>query len=279
MRTTLLLTIIVGGISVFTPSAAPAQTTNAYSEIEGTVVAARVGDIAPWFDGMVKGVYFHPGQMVKKGDLLIEFAPVDKSLRLKADRASREKAEAELRNAEINLENNKQLRAKDVISDMKLRELEVARDIAAANLSYAKAVEEGSEYNMTVLKRNAPFDGMMGESLIREGQFITQASREVSTLAQVTQMDPIWVRGKASFAIYRGLREIFKTDEEAAEQTEVRLILPNGEKYPHVGRIVAGGHEFDEASQKIIFLSEFPNPTYLLRPGLNVKLELAKRQN
>lgn len=279
MRTILLLTAIVSGISVLIPSAANAQTIDTHSDIEGTVVAARVGDISPWVDGMVNRIYFHPGQMVKKGDLLIEFYTVDKKLRLQGDRANREKAEAELRNAEINLENNKQLRAKDVISDMKLRELEVARDIAAANLSYAKTAEEGGEYNMSVLKRFAPFDGMMGESLIREGEFITKESRQVSTLATITQMDPIWVRGKASFAVYRGLREIFKTGEETAEKTEVRLILPNGEKYPHVGRIVAGGHEFDEATQKIIFLSEFPNPTYLLRPGLQVKLELARKQN
>jgi membrane fusion protein (multidrug efflux system) len=275
----LSLVSVVGVLSISTSLVGAEGNPSAQSDIVGTVVAARVGDISPWVDGMVNKIHFFPGQMVKKGDLLIEFYTVDKDLRLKGDRANRERAEAELRNAEINLENNKQLRAKNVISELKLRELEVARDIAAANLKYAKTAEEGGEYNLSVLKRFAPFDGMMGESRIREGEFVTKESRQVSTLATIIQMDPIWVRGQASFEIYRGLREIFKTDEAAAEQTEVRLIFPNGEKYPHVGHIVAGGHEFDEATQKIVFLAEFPNPTYLLRPGLRVRLELARKQN
>jgi hypothetical protein len=61
-----------------------------------------------------------------------------------------------------------------------------------------------------------------------------------------------------------------KTSEQANQQREVSLILPNGDKFPHVGRIVSESNEFNRETQMIDVLAEFPNPTYLLRPGLNV---------
>ena len=50
------------------------------------------------------------------------------------------------------------------------------------------------------------------------------------------------------------------------------LTLPNGPKYPHVGRISGGGYEFEPNTQAMEVMVEFPNPGLLLRPGLNVTL-------
>ena len=55
------------------------------------------------------------------------------------------------------------------------------------------------------------------------------------------------------------------------------LILPNGEKYPHKGRFVAGTGEFNPAAQVMAIAVEFENPGYLLRPGLNVTLKSSVR--
>ena len=44
-----------------------------------------------------------------------------------------------------------------------------------------------------------------------------------------------------------------------------------------MGRIVSGGYEFNRETQMIDILAEFPNPTYLLRPGLNVTVQIKVR--
>jgi hypothetical protein len=64
-----------------------------------------------------------------------------------------------------------------------------------------------------------------------------------------------------------------KTSEQANQQREISLMLPNGDKFPHVGRIVSESNEFNRETQMIDILAEFPNPTYLLRPGLNVTVQ------
>ena len=57
------------------------------------------------------------------------------------------------------------------------------------------------------------------------------------------------------------------------------LILPNGERFPQVGRYVGGGYEFEAETQTIVLWLEFPNPDYLLRPGLQVTLQSKIKSN
>ena len=66
---------------------------------------------------------------------------------------------------------------------------------------------------------------------------------------------------------------VLKTLEQTSEQREFALVLPTGDKYPHKGRLVAGAYDFSPVTQTSELTVEFPNPDYLLRPGLNVTLQ------
>ena len=72
--------------------------------------------------------------------------------------------------------------------------------------------------------------------------------------------------------------ELFKTSQQANQQRQLALILPNGDRYPNGGIIVSGSNEFNR-EQMMDILAEFPNPTYLLRPGLNVMIEVRMKSN
>jgi len=82
------------------------------------------------------------------------------------------------------------------------------------------------------------------------------------------------VIGQAPVAMYfqRG-GGVFKTLEQISERRAFALVLPTGDKYPHKGRLVAGAYDFNPATQTTEVTVEFPNPDYLLRPGLNVTLQ------
>ena len=95
----------------------------------------------------------------------------------------------------------------------------------------------------------------------------------------ITQLDPIRVVGRVPYDSHFRRAAILTTPELVMERVEVTLILPTGEKYPHVGRIVGGGHEFDSETQTIATWAEFPNPENLLRPGLNVTLHSRIKPN
>jgi membrane fusion protein (multidrug efflux system) len=65
--------------------------------------------------------------------------------------------------------------------------------------------------------------------------------------------------------------------EQVAERREFGIVLPNGDKYPHKGRLVGGSYAFNTETQTTEVTAEFPNPDYLLRPGLAVTLQSSIR--
>jgi multidrug efflux pump subunit AcrA (membrane-fusion protein) len=209
--------------------------------------------------------------------LLFELEPAWKIAALDAARAKRKRDEAELRGAEIKLKKNEPLHAKNVISEMAFLELQVARDIAAANAEEARAHETQAEIALKEMKLYAPFKGVMSHPFVKEGTFITQVAREQSALAEITQLDPILVRGQVPYEMYNRRQKSLKTN--APERYEFSLILPNGERFPQVSRYVGGGYEFEAETQTIVLWLEFPNPDYLLKPGLRVTLQSKIKSN
>jgi len=243
----------------------------------GTIVLARTVEISPRYNGLLSKINFVPGQFVEQGDLLFEFRTAEQELLLDIDRSKLKRSEAQLGTAELTLKNKQDLRAKKIISETEVLEAQASRDIAAANVVEAGLTVQLSESTLKNMKLYAPISGIISRSFVDEGAFITKEARERSGMAQITQLNPIRVVYQIPFDVYVQSVELLKTTEQANQQRDVSLILPNGGKFPHVGRIVSGGYEFNRETQMIDVLAEFPNPTYLLRPGLNVTVQTKVR--
>jgi membrane fusion protein (multidrug efflux system) len=254
-------------------AAAQQQPTPEVLEYKGTVAAAREAEVAPRLDGLLIKIDFSAGQLVKQGDLLFEFASKSNELSPALAQATLKQATAQSRLAEVNFKNKQTLRTRNVASQMEFLNAEAQRDIAAAKAEEARANEQLAELAVQQTKLYAPISGIISRPLIKEGTYITKEARDQSRLATIVQLDPIYVVSRAPAAIYFQRGEIIKTLAQAAEQREFGLVLPTGDKYPHKGHLVASAYEFDPATQTTEVTVEFPNPDYLLRPGLNVTLQ------
>jgi RND family efflux transporter MFP subunit len=242
-------------------------------EFPGVVVPALTVAVSPRYNGLLSKIYFLPGQFVEEGDLLFEFRTNDQELAVEIDQSKLQRAEAELRMAELTLKNKRDLRAKKVVSETETLQAEASRDIAAANVVEARLTVQLSESALKNMKLYAPIRGIISSSFVFEGAFITKEAREQSGIALITKLNPIRVIYHIPFEVYAQTAEILKTSDQANQQHEISLVLPNGERFTHTGIIVAGSNEFNRDSQTIDILAEFPNPTYLLRPGLNVTVQ------
>jgi len=246
-------------------------------EYKGTAVAAVEGEVAPRLDGLLIKINFTAGQFVNKGDLLFEFGASDKELSLALAQARLKRTEAQLRVAEVKLNNAQTLRARNVASRVQLLEAQAQRDIAAANSDEARANVELAQLALKQMKLYAPISGIISRPLIKQGAYITKEARDQSRLATIVQLDPIHVVGHAPAAAYFQRGETLPSIEQTAARREFGLVLPTGDNYPHKGRLVAGTYEFDPATQTTEVTVEFPNPDHLLRPGLSVTLESSVR--
>lgn len=248
-------------------------------EYKGTLAPARQAEVAPRLDGLLLKVNFNAGQLVKRGDLLFEFGSSDKELSVALAQASLKQAEAQLRLAEVKLKNAQTLRTRNIASEMQLLESQAQRDLVAAQTDQARANLGLAELALQQTKLHAPMTGIIGQSLVNEGTYITKEARDQSRLATIVQLDPIRAIGKAPASMYFQRGEIITNIEQAAARREFSLILPTGDRYPHKGRFVAGAYQFDPETQTVEVIIEFPNPDLLLRPGLNVTLQSSVRAN
>src|SRR5262249_29706488 len=171
-------------------------------EYEGIVAPAREVEVAPRLDGLLSKINFTAGQLVKKGDLLFEFASKSNELARARAQANLKQAEAQLGLAEVNLKNKQALRARNVGSEMELLETQAQREIASTKVEQARANAGGAEIAPQQMKLYAPISGIVSRPFIKEGAYITKEARDQSRLATVVQLDPIYVIGQAPAAIY-----------------------------------------------------------------------------
>jgi RND family efflux transporter MFP subunit len=264
--------LLPGSLAAAQPAAASAdeQKLTDVEQFRGVVRAARAEDISPRFDGLLEKVNFTAGDMVKKGQLLFQLMTLEQQYLLKIDQAKLAHATAQLKLADAELERVRTLHKKDVASPAQLDVAIATRDVAAADQAEAKAEVEKREIIIKEFSLYAPFDGIISKPFVNAGAYITKEARESSRLATVTQFDPIHVETEVPYEIYVRRLKKLGSEEVMTKRLVVRLVLPDGTAYPHQGKIVSGGYAFDEKTQKIWTVAEFPNPDRLLRPGLRV---------
>lgn len=239
-------------------------------KFEGVVRAARAADISPRFDGLLDSVNFTAGDIIKKGQLLFQFSTVEQNYLLKIDQANLAHATAELQLATAELERTQTLQKKDVASRAVLDVAVAKRKVALANEAKAKTQVDMREVMIKEFSLYAPFDGLISKPFVNQGAYITKDARETSRLATLTQFDPIHVVTEVPYDIYSRRLAQLGSEEALTKRIVARLVLPDGTEYRHPGKIISGGYDFDEKTQKIWSVAEFPNPDRLLRPGLRL---------
>jgi membrane fusion protein, multidrug efflux system len=195
-------------------------------------------------NGYLEEIRVNEGQAVKKGDLMFKIVPTLYQARLDA-----ELAEAKL--AELELKNTERLAKDNVVSQN-----EVA--LYQAKLAKAKAKAKLAEAELKFTAVEARFDGIVDRlheqlgSLIKEGDVLT-------TLSDNSVM---WV--------YFNVPEARYLDYMAGQDKEdqkIELVLANGSKFPHTGKIGAIEAKFNPETGNIAFRADFPNHDGLLRHG------------
>jgi membrane fusion protein (multidrug efflux system) len=241
------------------------------------LMASEEAEIAARIDGRVSRINFVPGQIVKKGDVLIEFDQKFRNLSLAAAQAKVKTAEAQLKLADAKLRNAQTLRTRNVNSEVQLLEAQAQRDIAAAAVEEAKVNVQTAQLQLDQTTLKAGIDGIISRAQVREGAYLTLQAMDVNRLALISRINPIHAAVEVPFEWFQQRRKAFASRDDALSMLSYTLVLPNGEKYPLSGRIVAGAGEFDPATQRMTVNVEFANPEYLLRPGLSVKVESSAR--
>jgi membrane fusion protein (multidrug efflux system) len=208
--------------------------------------------------GYLEAITIKEGQQVKEGDLLFKVIPI-----LYQKKADAELAEAKLAQLEYNY--TKSLYEKKVVSENEVLLLE-----AKLKRAQAKADLASAELNFATVK--APFDGIIDRLHLQQGSLV----EEGEILTTMSDNSVMWVYFNVPEARYL---EYMTNLKQHQDDMKIELMLANGNKFEHIGKIGAIEADFNNENGNIPFRADFPNPERLLRNGQTGTILISRVQN
>lgn len=202
--------------------------------------------------GYLQSINVDEGRNVKAGQLLFQITP-------NIYQAEYLKAQAAVKEAELELLNTKTLSDKDIVSKSESA-------IAQAKLEEAKAEMELAKLHLSFTQIKAPYDGVVDRiplklgSLIDEGALLTTLSDNKSVYAYFNVTESEYLT--------------YKAQGDTGNMKSVSLLLANNELHKYKGLVETIEGQFDNETGNIAFRAKFPNPDMLLKHGETGKVRM-----
>jgi len=226
----------------------------------GTVQAFYTVKITARVDGELQKVAFVEGQMMKKGELLAQIDPRPYQAALDQALATRAKDEAQLANAEQDLQRYAILAPQELASKQTVDTQKALVAQLNAQLKSDQAAIENARTQLGYTRIIAPIDGRTGIRLVDPGNIVR--ATDTTGIVVMTQLQPIAV----IFTLpEKSLTEMAQAMARGA--VSVTAIGPNGHSELDRGTAQLIDNQIDPTTGTIRVKAVFPNEKQLLWPG------------
>ncbi len=224
--------------------------------------------IQPQVSGYLVGQIYKEGSLVHKNDVLFEIDPRPFQVALERARGALAQAQAQLGKTTLDVKRDTPLAAEKAIAQSQLDDDIQAELSARAAVESAQADVAQAQLNLDFTKVKSLVDGIAG---IAKGQ-IGDLVGPTTQLTTVSQVDPIKAYVSMSeqeyFSFTKKIDAAASGDQEPPqEDSQLTLILGNGETYPEKGAFIFADRQIDTGTGTILVAVSFPNPGNILRPG------------
>jgi multidrug efflux system membrane fusion protein len=218
-------------------------------------------------DGEVVRVGFKQGQMVKEGDMLVEIDP--RPYQAAYDQAVSKKAqdEANLKNAQLNLERFAELAKKDFATRQQLDTQQATVEQLTAQIKGDQAMIDNAQTQLSYTTIRSPLTGRTGFRMVDPGNNVHAA--DTNGIVSVVRLQPIAV--------------VFTAPEETVVEiakallngdVPVEALSSDGSKTLAKGKLLLLNNQVDQASGTIQMKARYDNEDNALWPGLSVSTRL-----
>ncbi len=231
------------------------------NNLPGRVDPVQIAQINARVDGVVLRREFEQGADVKSGQVLYQIDPAPYQ-------ASLDSAKASFIQAQQLADRDKPLVAINAVSKQNY-------DTAVATAAQDKAAEEIAQINLGYCTVTAPIAGRIGPALVTVGALVSSSA--ATEMAVIQQMDPIYADFTESSTEELKLRQELEAGQlisPAPGEAVVTLTMPDGQTYPHPGKLLFSDVTVNTNSGMITLRAEFPNPDDWLLPGMFVMAQL-----
>jgi membrane fusion protein (multidrug efflux system) len=249
-------------------------------ELPGRTSAYLVAQVRARVDGIVQQRSYQEGADVKANQALYRIDPAPYHNALNSALATQQKAEANLATTRAQAARYRVLIGSNAVSKQDYDNALAAQLQAAADVAGAKAAVATARLNLGYTTVVAPISGRSSVSQVTQGAYVQAGAATLLTTIQ--QIDPVYV--DLSQASVEGLqlrREVASGHLKLTgrDQARVTLTLEDGSQYPLPGTLQFSGTTVDPATGSVTLRALFPNPRFVLLPGMFVRARLEQGVN
>ena len=238
--------------------------------------SSRQVDIVARVSGFLDKIAYKEGELVKEGQLLFQLDPKPFQAQLEAARGELLSQQARFTTAEANLGRVKPLAQQNALSQSDLDKAQGDYDASKAAVFSARAKVTEAELNLGYATIRSPVTGLAGRASQREGAYLNAQSSD-SKLTYVAAVEPIWVTFSVSQNQVAKNRDMVAKGEKVDPKDnnyEVELVLSDGARYPHRGRISFADPSFSQETGSFRCAGSCPTRRVDLKPGMFVTARL-----
>lgn len=249
------------------------QSVNFSENLPARVQAFRTAEIRPQVGGIIEKVLFTQGSEVKAGQALYKINSETFQADVNSNRASLNKAEAEVARLKVQLERYQQLLPSNAISKQEVSNAQAEYRQALADVAQMKALLTRQNLNLQYATVRAPISGRIGQSFVTEGALVGQG--DSNKMATVQQIDKVYVDIKQSISEYERLQTALQNGELSAnDQKTFQISNSHGQPYNVTARMLFEDINVDPETGDVTIRIEVNNPERKLLPGMYVRVDI-----
>jgi membrane fusion protein, multidrug efflux system len=202
------------------------------TEYTGRIMATQRVNLIARVAAFIDEVLFKDGAEVKKGDLLYRLEQGPFRADVQAKEAAVSQFKAQLQNALVTLQRAQSL-LKTPAGQQSAVDLALANEQALeAQVLGAEAQLQQAKINLDYTEIRAPIDGKIGRTAVTPGNYVSPGT---GTLVSIVSQDPMFVVFPVPTRTAIDLQS--KSAEKRADDLLIRIRLPDGKIYDHVGAL------------------------------------------
>jgi multidrug efflux system membrane fusion protein len=236
----------------------------------GTVQAYNMVTVKTRVDGQIVHVDFKEGQEVKEGDPLFQIDPRPYQASLEQAQAAKQKDEAQLAGAKLDLERYSKLLGTGYQTRQSFDQQTAQVAQLQAAIRGDQAQIDTAELNLGYANIRSPIDGRLGARLVDKGNLVHTSDN--TALVTITELKPIFV----SFTLPQDTLDELRQEQQKSPLV-VRAYSGDGNALLSEGKLTLIDNSIDQTTGTIHLKARFDNLDERLWPGEFVSLRVVLR--